>query len=162
MTSLHHAASMNHQRAKSGRRPRYSWNSRKGLSTENAVDILCKFGANREAKDVHGRTALHLAVTYRYNTNVPELCTHGADIEAKDENRMTALHHAVFYEHDDHVQTLCAHGANVEARDRYGRTALGLAISQWGDGKTINRILLEHGAVDPGDEYELKRLFGSR
>lgn len=160
MTALLHAANMDGRCAKSGRRPRSLSNSRKGLSTENAVDILCKFGANREARDVHGRTALHLAATYQYyNINVPKLCTLGANVEAKDENGMTAFHNAVLTGNDDHVQKLCAHGADVEAKDRHGRTALALAISKWGDGKSINRILLEHGAVDTEDVYGLKRLF---
>ncbi|MFP3023196.1 MAG: ankyrin repeat domain-containing protein, partial [Wolbachia sp.] len=57
------------------------------------VKLLVEKGANVNAADVEGYTALHLAVTEKHLETVRELIKSGANVNAEEyENKCTPLH----------------------------------------------------------------------
>ena len=95
--------------------------------TPEAVALLLAAGADVNAKDWNGQTALMLTADA---ATVHALLTAGADVNAKDENDRTALLLTV-WERDgappDAVRMLLAAGANPDIRDKDGETALIMA-----------------------------------
>ncbi len=84
-------------------------------------------GADVNARDRDGKTALITAAEIGMADTVRLLLTHGADVNSRDANGTTALMYAAIEDHVGVIQLLLAHGANVNARDRDGETALGMA-----------------------------------
>ena len=68
-----------------------------GKSTE--AEEALRNGANVNAKDEDGRTALHLAAFNGHADIVEALLRHGADVNAKDKDGYTALHWAATLGH---------------------------------------------------------------
>ena len=89
------------------------------------VRAAIKEGANVNAWDGYGFTALMLAARYRRDTEVIKiLVAAGADVNARDRSGWTALMCAAFWNTDpDVVKALIGAGANVNARDNNGRRA---------------------------------------
>lgn len=120
----------------------------------SAVQVLLDKGADIEAKEMDGRTALIVAAVQGRAAMLELLLDKGANIEATDYEGRTALMDAVFLSStSDTTRLLLEKGAKVEARDNNGRTALYWAVS-WGKGKV--KLLLEKGA-----DIEAKDKFGS-
>ena len=114
-------------------------------------------GANINAKDSDGWTALILAA-YDGNNKVAEiLVKYGADVNAGDKNGGTALMKAVSKGYNEIVELLLAHEANVNAQDKYGNTALILAARE---GRVeIAELLLQHNAdVNAEDNFGMTAL----
>ena len=65
------------------------------------VEYAIKNGADVNAKDNYGRTALHWASRDDHLEIVKILLAHGADVNAKDNDGWTALHLA---SRDDHLE----------------------------------------------------------
>ena len=86
--------------------------------TPEETKYALEHGANVNAKDTDGQTALMKAYT---TEQVRLLIEAGADVNAKDKNGKTALMQAVFPEQ---VKLLIEAGADVNAKDNQGRTAL--------------------------------------
>ena len=111
--------------------------------TETIVLLLDR-GANIEAENDIGWTALMLAALNGNTETVRLLLDKGADIEAKDNKGRTALMLAVRMGRIEIVTLLLDRGANIEAKDNKGRTALIFAALS---GKTeIAMLLLKRGA----------------
>merc|ERR1712029_341812 len=94
------------------------------------VKELLNRGANIEAQDGYGRTALHWAAWENHLDIVKELLERGANIEAQGGNYdsgRTALHLAAWGTHPDIVKELLNRGANIEAQDGDGNKALHMA-----------------------------------
>ena len=110
---------------------------------------LLNHGADVNAQNKHGITALHVAAVGGHtntDTNMVQvLLKHGADINARDDNESPPLHWAVEGGHIDTVRALLNHGADVHARNKYGDTALDVAEIMKGDIEII-RLLKQHGA----------------
>jgi uncharacterized protein len=98
-------------------------------------------GANIEARDQDGRTALMNAVTEENIDSVELLLSKRENIEAKDNNGKTALFRAAM-DDDFHgdlgagnyvevTKLLLSKGANVDAKDKNGRTALQMATRSY-------------------------------
>lgn len=87
------------------------------------------------ARDVNGRTALHLTRNPRI---VRRLIQAGADVMARDVNQKTPLHHCSF---TPVMKVLVAAGADVNAADVRGKTALHDCY-----GNRIARALINLGA----------------
>ncbi|KAL6887036.1 hypothetical protein GGI43DRAFT_264528 [Trichoderma evansii] len=91
------------------------------------VKLLVEKGANIEAKDSDGRTALLWAAEKGHQATVKLLVEKGADIEAKDSDGLTPLSFAAENGHQATVELLVEKGADIEAKDSDGRTPLSWA-----------------------------------
>lgn len=80
-------------------------------------------GADIEARDEIGRTALIWAAFQGHGPMLAYLIDQGADVNARDDRNRTALMWAAIAGRDDAVQTLMAHGADAAAADTDGKTA---------------------------------------
>ncbi|MBV2145482.1 MAG: ankyrin repeat domain-containing protein [Wolbachia endosymbiont of Pissodes strobi] len=92
------------------------------------VKLLVEKGANVNAADARGYTALHLAVTEKRLENVKELIRSGADINAEEyESKCTPLHLACMVGKVEIVEELVKAGAEIEQADKFGMTAMDYA-----------------------------------
>ena len=99
------------------------------------VNRLIAAGADVNAADKDGITALSFAV-YNEQTEVAKmLIAAGADVNAADKDGGTALHDAALKVHAEIVAILLAAGADVKLVDKNGATALMVA-----SGKTISEL----------------------
>lgn len=101
-------------------------------------------GANINAKDYRGLTALMLASYNREIKTIQFLLEQGADLDATDNNGKTALMLAAWKGNFIAIKLLVEQGANIDAQDNNGNTAL-MNASWCGHFDTV-RYLLEKGA----------------
>src|SRR6266480_537141 len=114
------------------------------------VQKLLGQGANANAKDKAGWTALLWAAYFGRTDTVRALLEKGADVNARGTDGMTALMNAASADYRDIVHSLLEKGADVNAKSKVGRTAL-MSASDLGQLDTV-RVLLEQGAdVDAKD-----------
>ena len=106
--------------------------------------LLLDWGANINAKNWEGQTALHRAAWKGHEAIVLLLLERGADINANDVNEFTSLHHAAEYGHEAIVHLLLERGVDINAKDRSGMTAL--YVAAYCKREAIVRLLLEGGA----------------
>lgn len=85
---------------------------------------LLSAGADVNAKDNKGLTALHHAAINNLTEIGRYLLGKGAKLEATDSERRTALHHAVKAGHLSFVQMLLEAGASVNATNNHNETPL--------------------------------------
>lgn len=96
---------------------------------DELVRWLVEQGANINASDSYGRTALHNhAKSWRGNTEL--LLELGANIEAVDYQNETPLFAAAGSFNPDAVYTLVAKGANINAENKMKQTSLENALSR--------------------------------
>jgi len=111
------------------------------------VDILCAGGANVNARNGKGETALMMAVVQRKAETARHLIRNGADVDARDGKGETALVEAVRRNNMEIAEILIAKGADVNARDKDGNTLLKLAVGNvYRAG--IADMLRKHGAKE--------------
>jgi len=72
----------------------------------SAVRYLCEQGANVNAQDIYGSTALHQATFYSFEKVVSVLLEYNADKEIKDNKGLTALDYAIQYDNDEIMNLL--------------------------------------------------------
>ena len=126
-------------------------NAAKNGKLYSLSELLSK-GADINAKDSYGITALIYATMAGRDAIVANLLDKGADTEAKDNHGRTALIYAIMAGRDAIVANLLDKGANTEAKDDYdrGKTALHCAASSGRDAIVAN--LLDKGAdIDAKD-----------
>ena len=92
-----------------------------------AVKDLLDAGADLEARDSLGCTALHNAASDGTAETVNAIINAGADIEARDKDGWTPLHWAASNSTVGIVNVLLEAGADIEARDIFGQTPYALA-----------------------------------
>ena len=100
------------------------WNDEGDFKSLEEIKSLLKKGADLEAKDGDGETALLMAARRGHIEVVKYLVENGADLEAKDKDGDTALVGAAIWGKLDVVKCLAECGADLEAKDKDGRTAL--------------------------------------
>jgi ankyrin repeat protein len=104
-----------------------------GFFEADVAHELIKAGANPNARDRRGATALMHASAYGYEDVVRVLIENGADVNLTDYNGRTALMYAVGEENRqyfvDAIPLLLAKGADASRRDKDGKTALDIATS---------------------------------
>src|SRR6266513_1845337 len=115
------------------------------------VQKLLGQGADANAKDNAGWTALIWAAYFGRNDSVRALLEKGADVNAMDDSGKTVLMSAAVRGHASTVRALLEKGADVNAKSKAGRTAL-MSAADLGHLDTV-RALLEQGAdVDAKDK----------
>jgi len=107
---------------------------------KEAVKFLIKAGANINAKDNNGITALMRASRYGEVEVVKLLIEAGAD------NGYTALMEASDNNYVEVVKLLIENGANINVKDKFGNTAL-IYASRY-DRKEIVYLLKRYGAKE--------------
>ena len=109
-----------------------------------SLQTLLDKGAELEAKDEYGRTALAIAANNNHVEAMKLLLNKGAELEAKDKDGRTALVVAARNGHFKAMELLLDKGAELEAKDEVGRTALVIAASY--KHVTAMHVLLDRGA----------------
>lgn len=107
---------------------------------------LLSAGADANAKDDDGLTALMYAAMYASADCVELLLAQGAAPNAKSNSGLTALMLAIGQA--EKVRMLLAKGAEVNARSKQGHTALSIAAGHEGTAEVV-KTLLDHGAELP-------------
>jgi ankyrin repeat protein len=92
-----------------------------------AVQKLVDSGADINAQDSDGDTALHVAATINNEQIFKLLLDKGALVDVKNKVGGTALMWAASYDDEPAVRALVAHGASLDLKDSDGLTALGWA-----------------------------------
>ena len=95
------------------------------------VQQLLADGADIEAADTHGNTALMISAAYGYAELARLLIDHGAEVNARGYIGNTALIDAVQEGYAEIARLLLDSGADVNARNQYGTSASSLALG-WG------------------------------
>jgi len=95
--------------------------------------ILLEHGANPNAPDNLGQTALHLESLRRGITGIELLLEYGAIVDVRDKEGRTPLHQAAYRLNLDVVVVLLNHGADPRAQTNQGETPIQLANAphQW-------------------------------
>ncbi len=102
-----------------------------GLGKAKAVRRLVRHGADVNAKDSTGLTALQMAIIKDQHGTVKEMLQLGADPNVHTgKHNQTALHTAALQGNAAIVQLLLAHGADPNAKGNDGITPLLLAANQ--------------------------------
>ncbi len=98
-------------------------------STYEVAKKLLEAGANLNAVDYYGKTALINALKNRHYKKAEKLIELGADVNAADKNGKTGLMYVIenlyYYnsEYSEIIEKLISAGANVNATDQKGNTA---------------------------------------
>ena len=95
--------------------------------TARGVEEALRHGANINARNDFGWTALYLAALHQHADVVEVLLRHGANVNARNYEGKTALHEAASWGKANVAELLLKHGADPNARDKSGRTALDVA-----------------------------------
>lgn len=118
---------------------------------EELVDLLCTHGANVNARDEDGRTAVMAAYDASNKRMVEHLISEvGADITLADNEGRTLLHLAARQGDDEGVRSLCESGADVNAQDVNGFSPLVHAI-QSGNPDAVEVLLSTAADVNARD-----------
>lgn len=123
---------------------------------EAMLRSLLANGADVNARDKEGYSALMVAVSNGSPTSLSILLSAGADVNARSNNGTTALTEAAARGKVDATQVLLDHHANPTLRNEDGQTALGIAMSRVAFGDSFSRVaqkLKATGAtLSDGDE----------
>ena len=108
------------------------------------VAWLLSQGADIQAADDKGNTALHNAAWQSHTAVVEYLLTHDINLAAQNHDGNTALMVAILTDDQATITALCRRESNLEATNTEGYTALLLAVRR-GQSDTVN-WLCQHGS----------------
>ena len=109
------------------------------------VELLLSRGADVNARDSSGETAVMVAAQHGYKSIVEVLLAHHGDLNEKGPGGITALHQAVTKGYADIAGLLITNGADVNAVDDHGETPLQWAASNGNTG--LMQLLMDHKAT---------------
>lgn len=112
--------------------------------TCSAVKAIIEEGADVNAKDSDGSTALMWAAWRNELDTAKLLIQNGADVNAKDSKAVTALMYASEKNSHHVAKLLMEKGADINEKNNKGETALMWAA--WRDSPAVTTLLLEQGA----------------
>lgn len=131
------------------------------------AQLLINAGANVNAQDVYGTTALHLAAWYEHPEMVKTLLENGAQVNAQtntlgnwDTDGATPLHEAAMRGNIEIIEQLIDDGADLTIKNAKGQTPLVSAISAlqfssaWATTKEAVKSLIQQGAALNLDEIK--------
>ncbi|OIW26600.1 ankyrin [Coniochaeta ligniaria NRRL 30616] len=121
------------------------------------VKLLVEKGADIEAKDAWGHTALYVAAAANDGLgNVAALLLEeGANIETRDQYGLTSLINATQLGHHATMLQLLEKGADVNSRDQKGWSALTYAVFVL-DGYSVLVLVHNRAQIEFGDIEELQ------
>ena len=108
------------------------WN----VAKRGAIDELQKQlenGADANARDQKGITALSWAAMAGRVEAVALLVKEGANVDARNRDGAASLHSAAFFGYPEIVELLIKNGADVNAKNARGETPLGTVAADWND-----------------------------
>ena len=108
--------------------------------------LLLEAGADKDARDEDGRTAMHLAAQNGHKECLQSLLEAGADKDARGRYGWAAMHLAARHGHEGCLESLLEAGADADKADHQGSTPLHHAARE--HSAECVRLLLEAGA-DP-------------
>lgn len=112
-------------------------------SEDQAIcELLIEAGANVNAQDMAGNTALMGVCFKGFNDIAQFLIDKGADVNLKNKTGGTALSFAATFNQNTIAKLLLANGAEVNIKDQNGQTPLELAQKQ--DNKELVALLQAH------------------
>ncbi len=121
------------------------WASMKDYHNDS-VRLLIEAGANLNARNSKGETALMIALKESGKRNAELLVDKGADFTIANNDGEIPFALAAWHGYANIVEKMIARGADVNAKCRDGNTALSLARSS--GYKDVVELLLAHGAVN--------------
>ncbi|VVC31093.1 Putative transposase IS4/IS5 family,Ankyrin repeat-containing domain,Ankyrin repeat [Cinara cedri] len=107
-------------------------------------DLVEKKGANVNAKDEYGYTALHEAAEENQMEVVKFLVANGADVNARNNEGITPLRDVAYEGHKEIAEFLVANGAKVNVADNKKVTPLHMAAYEGHE--EIVKLLVANGA----------------
>ena len=110
------------------------------------AELLFERGADIEAPDREGKTALMHAVASNDQRMNALLMFFEADVDTIDERGNTPLMHAAMDNARVNAERLIDNGADIDARNQDGRTALGIALEYGYD--EFAEMLRRYGAKE--------------
>jgi hypothetical protein len=129
------------------------------LSFDDCSHELAKWlteqGADLEATDTWGRTALHNRARFTQG-NIKSLLELGANIHARDNYGDTALHKAASSHNNDNTLILLQHGANKDERNSAGLTPLELTLQQCRNIDISKTVAIATTYLNAGSEITAK------
>ncbi|MCM3900946.1 MAG: ankyrin repeat domain-containing protein [Pyrinomonadaceae bacterium] len=102
----------------------------------NHVESILAEGADINASNAHGMTALMSAASHGQIRMVRVLLKHGADPNRSRNDKFTPLMLAAFFGHEEVVRVLVEHGADTGAATRSGTSA-----QMWAAAKTFQDVV---------------------
>jgi ankyrin repeat protein len=116
----------------------------------NEMGYFLAKGADINAVDKDGNTALIWSCLQKRIKSVKFLLDRGANTEARDKDGKTALIQAAWADHAEILELLLERGTNIEARDKDGNTAL-IFSGREGHTETTELLLAKGANVNAGN-----------
>ena len=105
------------------------------------AELLLQNGAEINAADQNGDTALHFAIANDMIKMVKLLIKHGANVNVGDTDLQSPLHLSAKMGHKEITQILIRSGANINAKQTNGMNPLQAALVCGKDGKSHEEII---------------------
>lgn len=123
------------------------------MENVSIVQELLRHGANMEAKDIYGLTALYRATLFANPTMVEILLRAQAESDIRDQMGRTPLHLAARDGYQSVVEKLVEGKADIEAADNLSRTPLSFA-AKFGQSSVVRHLLLHGANVNTVDKLQ--------